>query len=54
MNMTNQSVLKRVDWVQHVSAWRTSGLTQAADCRERQLNATTFNGWVLRGQAVLS
>ena len=49
-----KSVLKRADWVHHVSVWRTSGLTQAAYCREHQLNATTFNGWVLRGQAVLS
>ena len=49
-----KSVLKRADWVQHVSTWRKSGLTQAAYCREHQLNATTFNGWVLRGQAVPS
>ena len=29
-----ESVLKREDWLRHVSAWRTSGLTQAAYCRE--------------------
>lgn len=47
-----KSILKRAEWLQHVSAWHTSGLTQAAYCREHQLNATTFNGWILRGQAV--
>ena len=47
-----KSVLKREDWLHHVIVWRASGLTQAAYCREHQLTATTFNGWVLRGQAV--
>jgi hypothetical protein len=42
------SLVSRADWLQHVSAWRVSGLTQAAYCREHQLNATTFNGWILR------
>ena len=42
-----KSLLKRADWLQHVSTWRTSGLTQAAYSRQHQLNATTFNGWVL-------
>jgi hypothetical protein len=49
-----KSLLKREDWLRHVSAWRTSGLTQAAYCREHQLNATTFNGWVLRKQTAPS
>ena len=49
-----KSVLKRADWLQHVSAWRIAGLTQAAYCREHQLNATTFNGWVVREQAAPS
>lgn len=49
-----KSVLKREDWMHYVIAWCTSGQTQAAYCREHQLNATTFTGWVLRGQDVSS
>ena len=49
-----KSVLKRADWLHHVSTWRRSGLTQAAYCREHQLTATTFNGWGLRGQVAPS
>lgn len=45
-----KSILSRADWLQHVSTWRASGLTQAAYCRERKLNATTFNGWIVRGR----
>jgi hypothetical protein len=45
-----KSVISRADWLQHVSTWRASGLTQAAYCREHQLNATTFNGWILLGR----
>jgi hypothetical protein len=45
-----KSVISRADWLEHVSTWRTSGLTQAAYCRDHQLNATTFNGWILRGR----
>lgn len=48
-----KSLLQRADWLQHVSTWRTSGLTQAAYCREHQLNATTFNGWILREPGLL-
>ena len=42
--------IRRADWLEHVRIWRTSGLTQAAYCRDHQLNATTFNGWILRGR----
>lgn len=45
-----KSILSRADWLQHVSTWRASGLTQAAYCREYKLNATTFNGWIVRGR----
>jgi hypothetical protein len=31
-----------------VTAFRNSGQTQVAFCRERGLNATTFNGWLRR------
>jgi hypothetical protein len=31
-----------------VAAFRNSGQTQAAFCRERGLNATTFSGWLHR------
>jgi hypothetical protein len=42
-----KAIMSRADWQQHVSAWSTSGMTQAAYCRQHQLNATTFNGWVV-------
>ena len=42
-----KAIISRADWQQHVSTWRTSGMTQAAYCRQHQLNATTFNGWVI-------
>jgi hypothetical protein len=38
-----KAIISRADWQQHVSTWRTSGMTQAAYCRHHQLNATTFN-----------
>ena len=47
-----KSTLNRADWLQHISAWRTSGLTQAAYCREHQLNAKSLNRWILRNSAV--
>lgn len=46
--MSRIKVIKsRADWQEHVSTWRSSGMTQAAYCRQHQLNATTFNGWVV-------
>jgi len=35
----------------HVLAWRGSGMTQAAYCRQHHLNATTFNGWLRDARA---
>jgi hypothetical protein len=31
-------------WVNHIEAWQSSGLTQAAYCRAHSLNANTFSG----------
>ena len=45
-----KSLINRADWLQHVSIWRASELTQAAYCRQNKLNATTFNGWINRGR----
>ncbi len=30
----------------HIEAWQTSGLSQAAYCREHELNAKTFGNWL--------
>jgi hypothetical protein len=49
-----KSVINRADWLQHVSTWRASELTQAAYCRQHKLNATTFNGWINRGRKIPS
>jgi transposase-like protein len=32
-------------WRQHVAAWRDSGLSQAAYCREHGLNSKTLSWW---------
>ena len=34
-----------------VAGFRSSGQSQAAFCRERGLNATTFNGWLRQAAA---
>ena len=34
-----------------VAAFKSSGQTQAAYCRERGLNVTTFNGWLRQAAA---
>jgi hypothetical protein len=31
-----------VDWIKHIESWRSSGLSQAAYCRQRGLNYRTF------------
>lgn len=49
-----KSVVSRADWLRHVSTWQPSGMTQAAYCREHNLNATTFNGWINRGPKTAS
>ena len=37
----------RRERTEHVEAWRSSGLSQAAYCAAHGINATTFNGWVM-------
>lgn len=31
-------------WVKHIEAWQSSGLSQAAYCRQQGLNYNTFSG----------
>ena len=31
---------------EHIEAWQASGLSQAAYCREYELNAKTFGNWL--------
>ncbi|HRB46501.1 MAG TPA: IS66 family insertion sequence element accessory protein TnpB [Nitrosomonas sp.] len=41
----------------HIEAWQTSGMSQAAYCREYDLNAKTFGNWVRKhrsGQVIRS
>ena len=40
----------RRERAEHVEAWRSSGLSQAAYCAAHGINATTFNGWVSAGR----
>jgi hypothetical protein len=35
-----------VQWWQHVESWRSSGLSQAAYCRQHGLNAKSFSRWI--------
>ena len=30
----------------HIEAWQSSGMSQAAYCREQRLNAKTFGNWL--------
>jgi transposase len=38
----------RAQWLQHVSAWGKSGLTQSAYCRQQGLNGALLSAWVVR------
>ena len=31
-----------VDWIQHITSWQSSGLSQAGYCRQQGLNYKTF------------
>lgn len=31
-------------WIKHIESWQRSNLTQAAYCRQHQLNAKSFSG----------
>ncbi|MBK7491028.1 MAG: IS66 family insertion sequence element accessory protein TnpB, partial [Nitrosomonas sp.] len=35
----------------HIEAWQTSGMSQAAYCREHGLNTKTFGTWVRKHRA---
>jgi len=35
----------------HIGAWQTSGMSQAAYCREHGLNTKTFGNWVRKHRA---
>jgi transposase-like protein len=35
----------------HIEAWQTSGMSQAAYCREHGLNTKTFSNWVRKHRA---
>ena len=35
----------------HIEAWKTSGTSQAAYCREHGLNTKTFGNWVRKHRA---
>ena len=35
----------------HIEAWQTSGMSQAAYCREHGLNTRTFGNWVRKHRA---
>jgi hypothetical protein len=38
----------QIPWLQHVDAWRSSGLTQAQYCRQHGLAAKSFSFWLRR------
>ena len=35
----------------HIEAWQTSGMSQAAYCREHDLNTKTFGNWVRKNRS---
>ena len=37
-------------WLQHVEAWRASGLTQADYCRQHGLSVKSLSYWIRRKQ----
>ena len=40
----------RPSWLEHVRAWRASGLARAAYCERRGLNPRAFHQWVARSR----
>ena len=46
MDRSEEMKRARLARQQHVLTWGGSGLTQAAYCRQHNLNATTFSGWL--------
>lgn len=39
---------QRPFWLEHVRAWRTSGLSRTAFCERHSLNPSAFHQWVAR------
>jgi hypothetical protein len=44
-NLSGANPTKREQWQRQFSAWRASGMTQAAYCRERKLSRHEFVYW---------
>jgi hypothetical protein len=40
----------RPSWLEHVRAWRASGLTRATYCERHRLNPRAFHQWVARSR----
>jgi transposase len=49
MNKLKQAANRR-QWLQHVSVWSKSGLSQSAYCREHGLSTNLFSAWVGRAK----
>ncbi len=49
--MNSKTQTRQIYWHQHLTAWRSSGLTQAAYCREHHLKPSTFSNWLSRDKA---
>lgn len=47
MNKSKQEA-NRAHWLEHVSTWSKSGLTQSAYCRQHGINAALLSAWVVR------
>lgn len=41
---------RREAWARHVQAWRDSGLTQVANCRQHGLKPKALVYWIRRGR----
>ena len=46
--MTTPTLPRQQFWSQHIDAWRSSGLSQAAYCREHQLRPNQLTYWKRR------
>ena len=51
MDRSEEMKRARLARQQHVLTWGGSGLTQAVYCRQHNLNATTFSGWLRHARA---
>lgn len=46
--MDGKREMRAAQWREHVSAWRSSGQTQAAHCAARDLSLSTLGYWISR------